>query len=549
LPPGPSKLRFVDGDAFMLLGLLVVLANTVTIVVEVLHPNEDENVVFALNTAFMSFYVVEFTLKALLWRGQLLCGSFSRIWWNWLDLVILLSGLVDILPVPDLTLPGGTPLSTVVRPLRLCRLARLVKLVVVMDFSWAESDRCQVFIMGVIVFSSIMMSLEDSYPTLCIWPYLEHTVLLIFAFELLARLKHDKLAYFYNKDCVWNWLDFIIVLGGVTDMWMIPTIAFVRTCMGDAPAANEDAGDMGGLMMLLRMARLLRILRLARLIRRVPSLYKLLQGTREAMQGVMWVLVLVMLLLYALSLVLVNLVRSAADEQGEDGGVPADVLESVASVWEVVFMLFEIMNGHEEPAKPLFAWREEFKFIFAVFVVGSSWGVLSILTAVVSDEMLTATKTFERIADEQADEQSQKVREVRMKEAFLRLDSDGSGQISKHEFHALLDDEEQGQWFCRVAGSGMEKEDICQLTEILDRDNYIEQKEFVRALQEEGTSPRERSMMKLENKMHKLEDDVMQIEQQVRMSRGQVGTISLQLREGGMYARTNSAHRRLNSTP
>ena len=47
-----------------------------------------------VDQAFLAFYVMELLFKALAFERSLLCGACSVVWWNWLDLVIVLSGLI-----------------------------------------------------------------------------------------------------------------------------------------------------------------------------------------------------------------------------------------------------------------------------------------------------------------------------------------------------------------------------------------------------------------------------------------------------------------------
>ena len=119
------------------------------------------------------------------------------------------------------------------RMLRLAPLARLLKLVRVFlesDLSWTEGPKFQGFIMGLIAANSVIMGFESDLPTLPIWFGVEQTLLVIFTFEVLVRLKRWGCYFFVHpRDIVRNWLDFIIVSGGVVDMWMMPAIGIVLT--------------------------------------------------------------------------------------------------------------------------------------------------------------------------------------------------------------------------------------------------------------------------------------------------------------------------------
>merc|ERR1719506_3325644 len=109
----------------------------------------------------MVFYVGELSLKAIYFQKSLFVGPLSVVWWNWLDLLIVTTGVFDmwITPLMKSKHTGGhTKHSSglvnpkLLRVLRLARLARIMKIVRVFlssDFDWTEGERFQGFIMGV----------------------------------------------------------------------------------------------------------------------------------------------------------------------------------------------------------------------------------------------------------------------------------------------------------------------------------------------------------------------------------------------------------------
>ena len=58
------------------------------------------------------------------------------------------------------------------------------------------------------------------------------------------------------------------------------------------------------------------------------------------------------------------------------------------------FVLFQIMNGDQSILDPLFVNAPATKFIFVAFMIITNWSILSILTAVVSENMITVTPTL-----------------------------------------------------------------------------------------------------------------------------------------------------------
>merc|ERR1719379_1987392 len=202
----------------------------------------------------------------------------------------------------------------------------------------------QLFIMGTIAANSLIMSFESDFPDWAGWFYVEQVLLIIFSFELLVRLRHWGCRFFYHEsDIAWNWLDFIIVFGGIIDQWLMPALNLIETLMGREP---QDSAQMGDIMTTLRMARLLRILRLVRLVKNIPPLFTLIVGILQAMQGMAWVLVLTAVFLYAFALLCVRLVGHGLLFGGR---APPEIGEIFPSVPQAMFVLFKVMNGDTEP--------------------------------------------------------------------------------------------------------------------------------------------------------------------------------------------------------
>merc|ERR1719162_1188711 len=100
---------------------------------------------------------------------------------------------------------------------------------------------------------------------------------------------------------------------------------------------------MGQVMMLMRMARLMRILRLVKLIKAVRPLYLLVTGVINALQGVLWVLVLTITVLYAMGIMATRLIGHGM--LFPEGDVPEAILVPFQTVPDSMFTLFRVMSG------------------------------------------------------------------------------------------------------------------------------------------------------------------------------------------------------------
>mmetsp|Transcript_91907 Transcript_91907/g.297269 ORF Transcript_91907/g.297269 Transcript_91907/m.297269 type:complete len:261 (-) Transcript_91907:109-891(-) len=231
---------------------------------------------------FLMFYVVELGLKAVLYRSAFLCGnSFRAVAWNWLDVVIVLTGFLNFFATVrfqeahDHVFVAST--TGVCLALRLLQLSRACSLFEHWDVSWSEGSRFRAIMMLVIVMNSLCIALEDDYPRFPYWFVVEHAMLSTFLFELVVRLRLLGLKFFCAHEFAWNLFDFCIVVAGVFDMWFMPLF---RSIVAARHVGGH--GNLSKLMTCLRLIRMLRILRLVKLIKKIKPLYRLVVGIAES---------------------------------------------------------------------------------------------------------------------------------------------------------------------------------------------------------------------------------------------------------------------------
>jgi len=383
------------------------------------------------------------------------------------------------------------------------------------DLSWADGAVFQSFIMAVIGFNAILMGIEiETREYDFVWFYVEQLLLMIFTFELVVRLKKSGRDFFVDRKenaFAWNWLDFIIVVGGVIDQWMLPTYYFFSITLGGTGGKRHGSKsqEISQVMNLLRMARLLRILRLVRLIKNIPPLYNLVVGVAKAMQGMGWVMVLTSVVLYVCALLGVKMLGPHGLMWGEEGEatVPADVTSAFPDIFGGIFNLFKVMNADMSPMEGLFGYVPATKFIFMFYVVVTNWAIFSILTAVVSDHMARVTEATEEEAEA---ERLNRMHEELVQEIFDRLDHDKSGDVQAEEFKRLINDEAECAELCKE--SGLQHEDLIEFLEILCHkapdevgSGRISRQAFLKGLQKEGTTVNQRSMMRVEKRLADME--------------------------------------------
>lgn len=521
-PPGPQCLMWVLSEYFNLTATIVIMSNIGIMLVVEVHPSYKADF-FWLNQSFMVFYVMEIVVKTMLLQRGLLFGKLSIVWWNWLDCFIVLTGVLDMWVQPLLVIAGlipsggaGLAVFSYLRMLRLLRILKIIGLFLKSDTSWSEDPPFQLFIMGVIAFNSVLMGFESDMPDFFAWYYIEQILLFIYTLDILLRLKRWGWVFFtHETDINWNLLDLSIVSGGIVDQWVMPAISLVKMMLG---IPESGKGGLGPVMNMLRMARLLRILRLVKLVKSIPPLFTLVVGIVEAFQGMMWVMVLTVLLLYISSLLGVKLIGHGLVFGGE---APLAIAAVFPSVMDSLFVLFKAMNGDWEALTPLltspgmFGWM--MKLSIVIYTIVSSWAVLSILTAVVSENMINKTEEIreEMEADEKRRrfERSQK----KLEEIFDRA-SGKDGRMNEEEFDKIMNNPNLA-FELREAAGGLGQEDLMDLFELLstvpkdwhdddpskDPPLFIERDYFIKSLRDESEPVTEKSVMRLEKRMKTLE--------------------------------------------
>merc|ERR1719426_771420 len=258
----------------------------------------------------------------------------------------------------------------------------------------------------------------------------------------------------------------------------------------------HHGGSMSEIMTTLRMARLLRILRLVRLVKNIPPLFTLIVGILQAMQGMAWVLVLTAVFLYAFALLSVRLVGHGLLFGGQ---APPEVGEIFPSVPQSMFVLFKVMNGDTEQVEPLFHACPLSKLVFVLYMVVSSWAILSILTAVVSENMIQATEHHRNeLEEEKAFTRDREVREY-LANLFAEADQDGSNELGEEEFEAMLHDKSK----CAdlQEKTGLKAHDLEQIFKFLITGDKVSQDVFIDALQSESHPVTERTVFRLEKRL------------------------------------------------
>lgn len=518
-PPGPQCLSFVESDWFGALCNLMVALNLTGMAFghEVRAALGEERQVL-LDNAFLLWYVAELTVKAAYFQVDLLFGPVNVVWWNWMDLVIVVSGALEQWLMPLLTstgLPGiklnltGMRALRFLRFLRVLRALKLVRVFVQGDFGWVQGTTYEIVGTVILGVNSLTMAVELDNAGWPWWSLLNGAFLAFYTFDILCRLKFQGLAFFYDRDTLgWNYLDFIIVCEGVVDQWVLPVAHALVAVVSGQRSEHESTSAMG----MLKMLRLLRILRLARLCRSIPPLYKLMQGVAEALGGLRWVMVLAILVLYAGSIVFTTMVSQELITG--DGDDREEAIEFFGTVPRALYSLFKIMNGELEPSEALSSALSG-RLLLVGFIICSNWAILAILTSVVSDNMISSSAAIAKKEAEREEEERLLQTRSALAKLFEEIDDDNSGTIEESEWRErVMEDRTMIESLQAVTHMG--KNELKDAFEAVATSNMqgsstrknINFEEFVQYLVKDAHVPADRrSVLKIRQQLELLERD------------------------------------------
>jgi len=541
----PRCLICVQGSVFTTISVMVVLANFATMCMQRYYADiidDYELYVYWLNQAYLAFYIVELILKCMLYDCGLFCRPCCAAILNWIDLVVVLTGIADQWALPfcvdqasvldESNIESFAPYLKYVRLLRIVRILQYIFSFLQSDLSWADDTRFQGFMMCVIGFNSITFALQADLPDLVQWSYVNGIFLAVYTFELIVRLRHWRCRFFCHKvDWAWNWLDFAIVVGLMMDLWLAPVLQFWHHVSGQPPSGLDSSMPlvkpyMERLILMLRIARLLRFLRLVHLMKSIPPLHALMLGLRQSLQGMVWVFLMTLALLYLAAVLCVTLIGHGL---AFGSNPPMSVAKIFPTVLDSMYVLFQVMQGDTSDLLPLFEAVPISKAIFAAFMVISSWALMALLVAVVS---ASVTGTSERTRQEAERESTMKkafLNNRRLEELLIGVDLQTS-HISGAEFQRMLADERMKTELSDL--SGLQQAELVRLFEILASYQVVEsgeiacvlhRRELMDGLMSDGHSVTQRAMVRLEKRLVSMEQATMRIETKAEEDRNKFG--------------------------
>mmetsp|Transcript_14142 Transcript_14142/g.34644 ORF Transcript_14142/g.34644 Transcript_14142/m.34644 type:complete len:637 (+) Transcript_14142:3-1913(+) len=256
-----------------------------------------------------------------------------------------------------------------------------------------ESQWFSTVIYVVIIFNTLQMGVElDVTPTEgsdAVFFVLEMIVTTTFFLEMVLKIAVFKLGYFHDR---WNVLDFVIVAVSLADLVLT--------------VVSAGSGNLR-ILSLLRVLRLFRLLRLIKLIRKFKKFTLLLQGIADAFRTMTWVALLLVILLYACSILCVEVIGKSEGLYYRSGTADADLDDMevfnqfnsfvfFGSVGRSMYTLFciTVLAEYSEVARPIGETQPAMLLFVFFFTCVTTFGIMNVIIGVIVDSTMEASRVL-----------------------------------------------------------------------------------------------------------------------------------------------------------
>lgn len=346
---------------------------------------------------------------------------------------------------------------------------------------------------AMIVYSTITMILEvDQVDVPFLISFSESMVTSFFLVEWMSRLHVYGSEWLCSFE---NLLDtFIVWIPGVIAVWFLQ------------PFFNEAGGGFLKMMRIIRMLRLLRLVKVFRNLRMMQDLWMLVRGLLKSGSTLASALVLIIFTLYVFGIAAVDLI-GRADYSGAQEDVQV-AQQRFFGLWYSMLTLIRFL--HADDAQGIMdelMQQQPYIWIFLwLFTACASFVLLNLVTAIICNEAFETSKADESDLAKQL--MLQKEEEIRnLKEMFVELDEDGSGQVTLEEFQNAFSIKNIRN---KLTLMGLNEDMLLQLFTLLDTDaqGELDLDEFMNGMQSMSGLATAKDMVVLTKGMQRIENEV-----------------------------------------
>ena len=188
--------------------------------------------------------------------------------------------------------------------------------------------------------------------------------------------------------------------------------------------------SMSSWMLYTRLIRGLRVFYL------FESLHRFAMALSEMFVTLTWIFGVLTFIVYLVAVLLTHYTKEELNLQGEDAEYFGSIVSSMFSLFQVT-----TMDSWPDIAAPLLHRSLWWRMFFVIFIAFSAWTMISLVTAVVSDNVIQATQDRKE-KQKEAQERRRKEFVDFLKICFVNADADGNQVLDKEEFGTLIKDEQ-----------------------------------------------------------------------------------------------------------
>ncbi|KAK3273196.1 hypothetical protein CYMTET_18553 [Cymbomonas tetramitiformis] len=237
----------------------------------------------------------------------------------------------------------------------------------------------------------------------------ENIFCFLFTFELGVRvLAYRQPTYFFTDPVLrnWNLFDFTLVSMMIIETWVLALVG--------------GAADLSSLSIL----RLLRLLRISRVFRLVPELGMMVKSMAAAVRSVSSTFVLTIGIMYVFGIILT--------QWGKESEVVEDeisMVEMFGSIPDSFLTLMQVLVFDDTFSLIRACMHVEayVGWLLIIFIIVGSFTILNMLIGVLCEVVANTCS-----------EEKEKILRAKVTEAFIGMDEDGNGTISRKEFDSQI---------------------------------------------------------------------------------------------------------------
>lgn len=203
------------------------------------------------------------------------------------------------------------------------------------------------------------------------------------------------------------------------------------------------------------------------------NLHKFVDSLVDLFPTLMWIFTVLLLFCYVNAVVLTHLFGRF--EALDDEHMSKEDMESVkhyfGDVITSMFTLFQILtlDSWHKIAQPVVSYMPIWRLFFVFFIAFGSWTMISLLTAVVSDNMIAATADLKEVEAKRAYDTKMEFIGY-LQASFHDVDADHNGKLDRSEFIRWIDEVSTMQQLHK-AGINLRKDELISLFDMLDFDD------------------------------------------------------------------------------